>query len=335
MISRAIESILAENLSNESNKFQVSIGITNNKVKSFFGFRKNGSTYQEISNENDIFGIGSITKVFTTSLLAILIDKGIVKLDDRLEDFLQLSNFSSDITLKELATHTSGLPRLPPNMIIDLIFSKKNPYKYFSEKRLLNFFSKYYEANRNKIFEYSNLGIGVLGFIMGQATGNSYSSLLNTYIIKPLNLHETTTILADLEEKKIVTCYNKNKISKPWDFNALVSAGGIYSTSENLVQFLEYQMSNSIFEILHKPHYIGKDATIGLGWHIKNQNGHEIHWHNGAASGYTSICLFNKSLNIGVSILSNFSLNSFTNQSSVDHIGLNLMDYFINKRKSN
>jgi CubicO group peptidase (beta-lactamase class C family) len=141
-----------------------------------------------------VFEIGSITKVFTGILLADMVARGEVSLSDPVSDHLPSgvtvpSRGGREITLLDLATHHSGLPRLPSN------FSpadRTNPYADYTVEDLYTFLSSH-ELRREigSQYEYSNLAVGLLGVVLARVGEGSYEDIVRERILEPLGMNMT------------------------------------------------------------------------------------------------------------------------------------------------
>ncbi len=146
-----------------------------------------------------IFEIGSVTKVFTSLLLADMVNRKEVTLDDPAAKYLPENvkmpeRGGKSITLLDLSTHTSGLPRLPSNMKFK---DPRNPYADYSVDDLYQFLSSYTlrhdpgSDQKGSEFEYSNLGGGLLGHLLANRAGTDYESLIGSRITGPLSMPDT------------------------------------------------------------------------------------------------------------------------------------------------
>ena len=151
----------------------------------------------EAVKPDDVFEIGSITKTFTALLLAIADEKNETKLDDAVEKFLPdgiklRDSAGTPIRMVDLATHRSGLPRLATNMQPK---DPKNPYADYTERDLLDFIKTFAPTRvRNDKYEYSNIGFGLLGYVLTRAgKAESFEALLSARVLKPLNMTSTSS----------------------------------------------------------------------------------------------------------------------------------------------
>src|SRR5690606_17265741 len=182
-----------------------------------------------------------ISKVFTALLLADMASKGEVSLDDPAEKFLPEGatipeRGGKKITLAHLSTHTSGLPRLADNMPFA---DPEDPYADYTEAMMLAFLAQY-ELTRDigEQWEYSNLGVGLLGYLLGRAAGSDYETLLRERITGPLGMTDTAITLSAEQEARFAPGLDiYMQPARPWHLNVLAGAGGIRSTANDMLEF--------------------------------------------------------------------------------------------------
>jgi len=296
---------------------------------SFFSYGARSDNGDPVDADT-VFEIGSITKVFTGTLLADLVEKGKVSLDDPIEKYLPKtvtvpSRGGKKITLHNLATHMSGLPRVPDNVeVVDL----KDPYAKYTKDKLYDFLSQYeLERDIGATYEYSNLGVGLLGHILGLITGQSYEKMIQKVITKPLHMKSTGIKLRGRTKKRMATGHANGKAVGPWSFDCLAGCGALRSTATDMAEFMSANMGltkTPIAETLQRA--TGEridtgipDLTIGLGWHVSNLNDTSFVWHNGGTHGFHAFCGFVPATNKGVVVLTNSNLN-------IDDIGMHVLD---------
>jgi CubicO group peptidase (beta-lactamase class C family) len=189
-----------------------------------------------------LFEIGSITKVFTGLLLADMVDKKEVALDDPAAKFLPPGHEMPQrngrpITLRDLATHRSGLPRMADDM--REIAHPDGPFADYSEARLLAFLDRYQlPRETGSQWEYSNLGVGLLGYLLARAAGTDYETLLRKRITGPLAMDDTLITLPPSHAARLAPPFDSYlRPTKPWNLSVLTGAGGIRSTAENMLKF--------------------------------------------------------------------------------------------------
>ncbi len=301
--------------------------IDHGNVQFFTYGKKCIHSTEYISNET-IFEIGSITKVFTTFALMHLVAKGDVQLDDPIEMYLPEMNIpefeGKKITLRHLATHTSGLPRKQDN------FNPKdptNPYKDYTIDRLFDFLN-YYSLIRapGASFEYSNIGMGLLGHILSLRSGKNYEELIHDLIAK--DMPNTSISLTPEMMTNFASGHHSKQEVRHWDI-ALPGMGALHSNIEDMLQFLKINMgysdspnANLLQLCQQKQHSPTADFDVGLGWMLsKSTSNHsDIIWHNGGTGGFSSFLGFNAKIQRGVVILSN------SDEDWVDEFGFFLLD---------
>ncbi|MGE0377679.1 MAG: serine hydrolase domain-containing protein [Planctomycetaceae bacterium] len=216
--------------------------ITDGESRSFF-FASNANDRVAVPDGNSVFEIGSITKVFTTTVLADMHLKGEVHLDAPVNQYLPSSarlpgQHGSEMTLRHLATHTTGLPRLPAN----LDFKKadlKNPYAHYTVDDLYNCLAKTkLKSKPGTRSEYSNFGSGLLGHILAKAADTDYETLVKQRICEPLALMDTTITLSADQRQRLAVGHSGGKPVPNWDLPALAGAGALRSTLPDMLRFL-------------------------------------------------------------------------------------------------
>jgi len=274
-----------------------------------------------------IFEIGSISKVFTSLLLADMVNRKEVTLDDPAAKYLpdnvkMPERNGKSITLLDLSTHTSGLPPLPSN------FKPKdlhNPYADYSVDDLYEFLSGYtLPRDPRSEFEYSNLGAGLLGHVLAYRAGMDYESLIGTRITRPLRMPDTGITLSSFMKQRMATGHNAMLAPVAnLDLPTLAGAGALRSSANDMLTFLEAFLGckesplapamKAMLEV-RRPAGHGK---IGLGWFILGESA----WHNGGTGGFRSFVGYDPKARTGVVVLS----NAFT-PSGVDDIGGHLLN---------
>lgn len=296
---------------------QIAIAIIKNNKVEYHGFIRRDSSYQVSDNKNSIFEIGSITKVFTSTILAQAIVDKKVKPQQKLKTLVPFKlKGKPKITLEQLSNHTSGLPRLPNNMFLVMAENATNPYKMYDEQLLKEFAIKELEvdAKRKLSFAYSNLGAGMLGYALGRAYKKPYEQLLKTLIFEPFGLNNSYTDVHQVPEEKLVKGLDViGQVVPNWEWNVLAPAGCILSSVEDLSNFVQANLSND-YPVLERQQQASfkhnKDMSLALGWLIITKKEKEYYFHNGGTSGYTSAVFFNKKDQEGIVILSNVSPSS-------------------------
>ncbi len=284
-------------------------------------------------NGKTVFEIGSVTKVFTSLLLADMVQRGEVALSDPVAKFLPKGvkvpqRDGKSITLQDLSSQTSGLPRLPDNLEPK---DMANPYADYSSEQLYKFLSTY-QLTRDigSKYEYSNLGVGLLGWALARRAGMDYEHLVHSRIGVPLGMNSTgITLTPEMKSRLAVGHDAKLAPVANWDLPTLAGCGALRSDADDMLTFLaatlgytRSKLAPAMAAMLAPRKPTGMPGTdIALGWHISTKEGSEIVWHNGGTGGYRSFIGFNPKTRVGVVALSNTS-----NEAGVDDIGRHLLD---------
>lgn len=277
-----------------------------------------------------VFEIGSITKVFTTSILVDMVSRNEVRLADPVANYLpravRMPVRTRPITLLDLATASSGLPRLPDNLSSR---DSSNPYADYSVQQLYQFLSRYQlPRDPGATYEYSNLGMGLLGHALALKARMSYEEMVRRRILTPLGMRETAITLTPALRARIAPGHDaEGHVVPNWDLPTLAGAGALRSTARDMLTFLAANvdstatpLSRAFWQTHDERHATDNpNLAIGLGWHILKRPALNIVWHNGGTGGYRSFAGFDPVRRVGVVVLSNLN-------ASVDDIGFHLLD---------
>ncbi len=277
------------------------------------------------------FEIGSVTKVFTSLLLAEGERAGKVSRDDPVTKYLKIPAKPEDlvrigkITLLMLATHTSSLPRLPANFAPS---NPQDPYADYTMDRLLaGLAASGATVEAPAPYAYSNFGAGVLGQALAAAWGESYPEALRRHVLEPLGLAHTSLALtgapaaADLAPGHDA----KGDAAANWTFDAIAPAGALRSSARDMALFLQAclgQRSTPLVDAIaatiqpQRP-LAGMPGSIGLAWHLTAGDPPSV-WHNGGTAGYHSFVGFEPHGRRAIVVLANTS-------ASVDGLAFGLL----------
>jgi serine-type D-Ala-D-Ala carboxypeptidase/endopeptidase len=268
---------------------------------------------------NSVFEIGSISKVFTGTLLADMAAKGEVKLDVPAQTYAPAgmvlpTRGGKEITLLSLSEQNSGLPRMPTN------FAPKemsNPYADYSPQQLNDFLAGYQlPRDIGAEFEYSNLGVGLLGNLLANRAGQSYEALVKARILEPLGMGTSGITLTPAMQAALAKGHDADgAVVANWDLPTLAGAGALRSSMNDMLKFLDANLGpprNDLERAMRDaqaPRFtISPDTQIGFNWlTLKTGSGISIVWHNGGTGGYGSFIGFDPIRNIGVVLLANQS----------------------------
>jgi CubicO group peptidase (beta-lactamase class C family) len=288
-------------------------------------------------SSNTLFEIGSITKVFTALLLVESERLGRVRMDDPAAKYLlppgdPMQVELGHITLRNLATHSSGLPRLPGNLMNGLI-STSNPYASYDRAALIAALRQHGpKAKAGLRMEYSNFGVSLLGEALAAAWGKSYDETLRERVLTPLGLKRTSLGLTGAVSFAGMARGHeaKGNAVDNWTFQACAPCGGLRSSSNEMTVFLKAALgAGALSEALAltatrqggvglgTPDGILRDS--GLGWFFMTRQKRTIIWHNGGTGGYRSFIGYEPATKRGVVVLASRS------DDSVDMIGIKLL----------
>lgn len=295
------------------------------------------SAYGNISKENPTpvdgntaFDIASVSKTFVATVLADLVDQGLVKLSDPLEMYLP-SNVTVPsyngykITLGDLATHSSGLPYQPSGWIVNKHYTTPQVYEFLSNST--------FEDEPGTVAKYSNLGMGMVGHALSLKMGVTLEQLIDDRIFKVLGMNSSgiamnaTGISIPENIKPILAVGHMagNESGLMFLPEAVQGAGAIYSTANDLLKYVSANIGlidtkiNPAMEETHSirlpfyelqvpfPDPSGNEsapyAYVGLSWFSTTNLGTQVVWHNGGIDGYSSFVGFNPSKQIGLVML--------------------------------
>ena len=281
-----------------------------------------------------VFEIGSVTKAFTSLLMADMVERGEINLSDPVSKYLPLTVRMPErdgkvITLQDLATHTSSLPRLPTDFKPQ---DPTNPYASYTVDQMYRFLSSYTLSRPiGTQFEYSNLGVGLLGHALALKAGQDYERVIRDRILTPLAMSDTTVTLSPALQDRLARGHNpRRQPTSNWDGPTLVGAGGLRSTARDLLKFLALFARGtppSLWAAAARMRSVERPGPIpgslaALGWLVLNRGGVETVWHSGGTGGYSAFVGYVPSRGAGVVIVSNMMPDA----NGVDDLGLHLLD---------
>jgi len=329
MTEAAIKALLKICVDEQHRAPGIVVGVVDDLGTKVVGYGKRLRGKPEPVDGDTLFEIGSITKVFTTLLLQDMAEYKEVKLDDTIGKYLPRTvktpnRDGREITLVDLATHTSGLPDAPDNFHPT---DGDDPWADYSVAQMYDFLSHYALTRAiGATYEYSNVGMGLLGHILALKAGTNYESLLVKRVCDPLQMKTTRLTLND--EMKSRLAHGHADCGVPvvnWRSDALQGDGALFSSVNDMVKFLAANMGklpSPLSAAMKKTQRPLRDAAlflkVGLGWHVCSAFGvNGLVWHNGGTGGYRSFIGFDPDTRRGVVVLANGA-------NDVDDIGLYL-----------
>jgi serine-type D-Ala-D-Ala carboxypeptidase/endopeptidase len=262
-----------------------------------------------------------------------MVEEGLVTLDDPVQRYLpagvELPVRGRPITLADLATQTSGLPRLPPGLVRRSLGQRRNPYAGFTELDLEQAISRTRpKSSPGEKLRYSNFGFGLLGHVLARRAAQPFEQLVRERICDPLGLADTQIAIPAEARARFADGHDRRgRQVSHWDVPALAGAGALRSTVADLLRFLELQLwppatrLGRAAQATHEPRAHRGRLSQGLGWAGLPLRGDssQMLWHNGGTGGFRSFLGFVKEIEAGVAVLSNCSR-------SVDAIGFRVLE---------
>lgn len=298
----------------------------------FGGVRHSGS--KEPIDAQTIFEIGSISKVFTTFLLAQAVAEGRLALSDPVQDHLpdtvQLMLCDGvPITLEHLATHTSGLARMPSNYSATYSGYPADPFAGYEIDAMYDHLSSVRPTRPpGGTPVYSNLGMGLLGHVLEHREGAEYEALVSDRICRPLHMKDTCCTPKGPLLDQLSGAHDGLRPIDAWHISTLEGAGDINSSLRDMLRFAAANLDEGDSlqaRMLRRCHELRVDTAqdgvrIGLGWHSFGDKARPVIWHNGATGGFNSFLGFSPSLGRAVVVLSN------SNDGGATRMGLHLLE---------
>jgi serine-type D-Ala-D-Ala carboxypeptidase/endopeptidase len=315
-IENQIDALAAEYLKNSENA-GISIGIITPNLEKTFSYGLKNKNQNDLIDAHTIFEIGSITKIFTSILLANEIQENQLSLEKPITDFFkneEISGYLNKITLKHLATHSSGLPRLADNFWAN-VSDPENPYHSYSSDNLFSYLKEGHVNELGKNYVYSNVGFGLLGYILCNKNNCTYDNLVVKNVCSPLGLENTNMFIRSEQEMHIASGHSKGNTVKAWDFSeANAGQGALKSNTIDMLKFMRANMQSQnnygIFKALNltqQTHFsdLSNGMQTGLGWHIGSLFEEKYIEHTGGTGGFRSFIGICPNTGKGVVVLSN------------------------------
>jgi serine-type D-Ala-D-Ala carboxypeptidase/endopeptidase len=265
-----------------------------------------------------VLEIGSITKLFTSTLLVDMAREGLVALDDPVQDHLPhglaMPARGRPIRLEDLASHRSGLPRLPKGLAWSgMTTERRDPYAQVDARRLARAVPRTTPRHEpGERWRYSNYGAGLLGFVLARRACCSYDELVQARIARPLGLEHTGTAV---DGGRLARGHSRfGRPMSHWHFDALAGAGALRSTAADLVTFLRLHageppgpLAEAVVE-MRRPRMRRGPMSFGLGWAVlPGASGipFELYVHDGGTAGFRSFAAMSPARRLAVVVLAN------------------------------
>ena len=300
----------------------MSFAFIRNGEVSYYGLKRTSDSISSFENSKNVFEIGSISKVFTSNIFASFILQDKVGIDDNINEYLDYDvKDNALISFKSLANHTSGLPRLPNNLKASYSREKSNVYKkedldiYIKDSLEINIKTK-------GKFVYSNLAVGLMGYVLSKIENVGFDALYNSYIFSKYNMDNTTIDSHKSNELLVKGLSNVGNELENMYLDALAPAGSVISSVEDLAKYglAQFDNSNNDLELIRRKTFkLNNRVSLGLGWFILKAKKNIWFNHDGNTGGYSSSMFIDVENKNGVIILTNVDTEYTSN------LGLRLM----------
>ena len=277
------------------------------------------------ADQNTVYRIGSVTKMFTALMLEQLVEAGIVRFSDPVEMYFPEVNAvqhrfpgAAPITLRELATHTAGLTREPD----DALTYTKGPVSDWEKTLIAALPHAHYEFKPGARFLYSNIGFATLGAALARATGQPYTEYIQERIFEPLGMANSVFEPNPNSLPHLSKGYQVGSNSRVDTETAQrehegrgykVPNGAIYTTVGDLARFTSFLLGDGPESVLKLSSLENSlvlpasksDSSYGLGIMVVKRKNYTAFGHDGAVAGYQAALMVNRKAGVGVILLAN------------------------------
>jgi CubicO group peptidase (beta-lactamase class C family) len=288
--------------------------------RKIYGFGRSSAT-GPTPDAGTVFEIGSLTKTYTAAVLASAVRDGLMALQQPARDVPPGAVLPSwqgqGFTLLQLASHTSGLPRLPDDLVTSPGYVASDPYAHYDEAALASFLSRYVLPRApGSRYEYSNLGFGLLGHLLERRLGVSYEEAVLSRVARPLGLADTRITLDGDGAARLATGHDsEGRPVPPWTFDVLAGAGALRSTAADQLTYAAALLGHGPAPVTADiaacivPRFApaGAAYTVGLAWVLQplGGTGYTMIGHDGGTAGFSSFLGAVPERDVAVVVLSN------------------------------
>jgi serine-type D-Ala-D-Ala carboxypeptidase/endopeptidase len=265
----SIKTFLADHF--DAGKACIVIGLVDEHGSTVIPWGKLGNGTDQDVNGDSVFFIGSVSKTFTTLLLVDMVERGEMKLEDPAAEYLpkavKMPTYGGkQITLLDLATHTAGFPVNPGNMSGK---DEQERYETYSIEKMYAFLSSYaLSRDPGTEFEYSNVGMALLGHVIALQAASDFNSLLVDRIARPLGMQSTrVTLTPGLSARLSMGHDQSGQPSPPWNLQVYAPAGGVFSTANDLLKYVSANAglaASKLTPLMEETHTIRHTDSRGL-----------------------------------------------------------------------
>jgi CubicO group peptidase (beta-lactamase class C family) len=302
----------------------LSIGIISGNKKYHYNYGEVKKGTQILPTSSNFYGIGSIDKTFATLLLANAVTEKKVNLDDDIrtylpEEYPNLSFAKIPVTFKNLANHTSGLPRtikIYPKHLRDSLsrLSFANQVEFYGSYSRDSLLTDLHLIKLDTIpgakYQYNNNDVSVLILLLELIYENSYEKILTNYLSTNLSMNDTKTALSEKEKLRAAAGYFRGEFQEFQNLKGFYTGFSVMSTINDMLRYLDVQLhaGTEVIQLVQQLTWGNENGFgMGLGWMIDyDSDGHKYIYHSGNTRlGYNSMCLFYPGLELGLVIFAN------------------------------
>lgn len=316
------------------------IGVIKQDSTYIFGYGNTGTPQKTVPTRNTAFEIGGLSKVFTASLVEILVSEGQLHMDSSLNHYLPMiyqNREMGHVKLIDLLSHASGLPKMPTEFGAHEK-EPNNPYAHYSKKDLLQFYKNFEPSPGLAKYNYSHVNFALLEVIIEQKLQRSFETVLREKLLNPLQLNQTFITASDTTLVAQGHSIGGQK-SQPWRFSSFAGSEGIKSSMEDLLHFAKLNLSPTahlLSPILQKTHEkrtmtdYSNRAFAAKGWHVlEKKRFYDTIIHTGNTSGFRSFFAFIPESQTAVIVLSNSEMAT----GGLGYLIMRMINANFNKRK--
>jgi serine-type D-Ala-D-Ala carboxypeptidase/endopeptidase len=299
----------------------IAVGLVTPEGRCIVTAGSSGKTARPQIDGDTVFELGSITKALTGTLLADMVEKGELRLDETIGSYLpkaaQGNAELAAITFRQLTTHSAGISRVPMTLAFAKagLLNPSDPYANYSESDFVADLTKM-KPSANPKYAYSNTGGALLGMLLANRAGKSYSELVKTRLLDPIGMHATALVHATDDDAFAAQPHDVSlKPTVGWNLGVFLPTGGARSSVSDMMKLIDANLARkSPWGQAHTQLAAhGKFGGVAYNWHIarlvSNIDGNEkrdsLVWHHGGTFGSTSFVGFDVERGIGVVVLIN------------------------------
>jgi Beta-lactamase class C and other penicillin binding proteins len=320
--------------------------IKHNGPAKFYCYGVTDAKNQYPITPDTLFAMGSLSKGITAEVTTLLVNEGRLHWDDTLATLLPpgtpLSDDAQKITLLQLVTHTSGLPRQPMNMLslehlVGYLSDGENFYHELDDDGVLGYLSTF-NAPLSKAPRYSNIGYAILGYVLKYQTGQSIETLAAQRIFQPLQMDNSSFAPQTLrsyplralghagDQPKFIT---RGNLTPDWQFsNNMVGAASLYSDARDLIEYARDHFSatqnaaiDKAFSDVSVDYFPRDKEAANIAWITDSYGEQKITYQVGYIGGYSSYIGFDKENQNAVVVLQNsFNWSNYIGHAVLKHL---------------